>query len=49
MQDIQGEAVPQMELAMKPKANIISYDEIVTSMFRLNLDDYSAMPQKMEP
>ena len=26
MQEIEGQAAPQMQLAMKPKANIISYD-----------------------
>jgi len=26
MQEMEGQAVPQMDLAMKPKANIISYD-----------------------
>lgn len=31
-----------MDLAMKPKANIISYDEIVTSISYLNLDDFSS-------
>lgn len=42
MEEIQGEAAPQMDLAMKPKANIISYDEIVTSIGYLNLDDFSS-------
>jgi hypothetical protein len=35
MQELEGKAVPQMDLAMKPKANIISYDDIVTSNYVL--------------
>lgn len=38
MQEIEGQAAPQMDLAMKPKANIISYDEVVTSTSFLTLD-----------
>lgn len=39
MMEIEGEAAPQMELALKPKANIISFEDIVTSISLLNIDD----------
>jgi hypothetical protein len=29
-----------MELVMKPKANVISYDDIVTSTFTYKLDEF---------
>ena len=47
MQEIEGEAAPQMEISMKPRANVISYDEIVTSTSIFTLDDYSSTAQKM--
>jgi hypothetical protein len=40
MMEIEGEAAPQMELAMKPKANVISYDDIVTSKVDIYIDDF---------
>ena len=48
MQEIQGEAAPQMDISMKPKNNVISYDEVVTSMTVLTLDEHSTMTQKMQ-
>jgi hypothetical protein len=29
MQEIEGKAAPQMDLALKPKANVISFEEVV--------------------
>jgi hypothetical protein len=43
MQGIEGEAAPQMDLAMKPRANIISYDEIVASTYNFSLDDSNTL------
>lgn len=39
MMEIEGEAAPQMELALKPKANIITFEEIVTSTSIRYADD----------
>jgi hypothetical protein len=39
MMDIEGQAAPQMELALKPKANIISFEDIVTSSSIPYIDD----------
>ena len=47
MQEIEGEAAPQMEISLKPKANVISYDEIVTCISYHTLDDYSNANQTM--
>lgn len=33
MMELEGAAAPQMELALKPKANVISFEEIVTCTF----------------
>jgi hypothetical protein len=39
MMEIEGAAAPQMDLAMKPKANIISFEDIVTSNTLYYVDD----------
>ena len=31
MMEVEQEAAPQMELAMRPKANVISFEDVVTS------------------
>jgi hypothetical protein len=46
MMEIEGQAAPQMDLALKPKANIISFEDIVTSSSYSNLDD---IPRPVEP
>jgi len=43
MMEIEGDAAPQMDIAMKPKANVISFEDIVTSTIYPILVDKSAI------
>ncbi len=47
MMEIEAEAAPQMDLAMKPKANVISFAEIVTSTSFFIVDDLPKPKQAM--
>ena len=48
MQDIEGEAAPQMDINIKSRNKVISYDEIVMSTYFFTVDDYTNTTQKVE-